>query len=112
MGFALPRLLDHRGFPDRRHDMRFLVAAIALLGYAALPQAASAGEAKAPHAVEQTARPSSSSQWPELLRNLGVNLIGQARAAECTPEGETCTSNEQCCPGLECSGGPPATCAT
>jgi hypothetical protein len=47
---------------------------------------------------------------PKLLRTLGVDLIPGAHAAECTSEGETCTSNEQCCPGLECSGGPPATC--
>jgi hypothetical protein len=49
---------------------------------------------------------------PALLQQLGAVLISKAQAAECTPEGETCTSNEQCCPGLECTGGPPATCST
>jgi len=38
------------------------------------------------------------------------DLISKAHAAECTDEGETCTSNEQCCSGLECTGGPPTTC--
>jgi hypothetical protein len=49
---------------------------------------------------------------PALLQQLGAVLISKAQAAECTPEGETCTSNEQCCPGLDCTGGPPATCST
>jgi hypothetical protein len=49
---------------------------------------------------------------PELLHQFGIHLIPKARAAECTEEGEICTSTEQCCAGLECSGGPPATCTT
>jgi hypothetical protein len=49
---------------------------------------------------------------PELLHQFGIHLISKARAAECTQEGEICTSSEQCCAGLECSGGPPATCTT
>jgi hypothetical protein len=49
-------------------------------------------------------------QVSELLRQFGIRLIPKAKAAECTEEGETCTSTEQCCAGLECSGGPPAIC--
>jgi hypothetical protein len=45
-----------------------------------------------------------------LLQKLGINPIAKAQAAECTDEGETCTSTEQCCSGLECTGGPPASC--
>jgi hypothetical protein len=48
----------------------------------------------------------------ELPHQFGIHLISKARAAECTQEGEICTSSEQCCAGLECSGGPPATCTT
>ena len=51
-------------------------------------------------------------QMSDLLRQFGIRLIPKAKAAECTEEGETCTSTEQCCAGLECSGGPPAICAT
>jgi hypothetical protein len=49
---------------------------------------------------------------PELLHQFGIGLIPKASAAECTEEGEICTSTKQCCAGLECSGGPPATCTT
>jgi hypothetical protein len=45
-----------------------------------------------------------------LLQMLGFNPISKAHAAECTEEGENCTSTEQRCAGLECTGGPPATC--
>src|SRR5262245_24244456 len=51
-------------------------------------------------------------EMSELLRQFGIRLIPRARAAECTEEGEICTSTEQCCAGLECLGGPPASCAT
>jgi len=38
-------------------------------------------------------------QISELLRQLGIRLVPMARAAECTAEGETCKSTEQCCLG-------------
>lgn len=92
--------------------MRNLVIALAFAICAALPQAASARD-PAPGQTPKTAdRSLPSSKVPELLQKVGVNLISKAKAAECTAEGETCASNEQCCPGLQCAGGPPATCAT
>jgi len=49
-------------------------------------------------------------QLPQLLQEFGINLISKAQAAECTEEGASCTSDEQCCADLECIGGPPGTC--
>ena len=91
--------------------MRILVVAVALTVFATLPRAWSEEVLPTPRPLEQTARPAIEDQSLDLLRRLGVNLIPRAHAAECTAEGETCSSNEQCCPGLECSGGPPATCS-
>jgi hypothetical protein len=45
-----------------------------------------------------------------LLKNLDINLIAKAYAAECKDEGEICRTNADCCSGLECSGGPQTTC--
>ena len=91
--------------------MRVLVIAAALTVFAALPRAASAEDLTTSRPVKKIASPSVESQLPELLHKLGVDFISRAHAVECTREGETCTSDEQCCSGLECSGGPPATCA-
>jgi hypothetical protein len=63
-----------------------------------------------PQSVSATQRDSHRTQLSELLQRFGIGLIAKARAAECLEEGETCASNEQCCAGLECSGGPPASC--
>jgi Conotoxin len=82
--------------------MRKLVVVLALVVGMALPQAASATQ----HGSDPN-----QNQISQLLQQLGISLVSRARAAECTEEGETCSSNEQCCAGLECSGGPPATCA-
>lgn len=90
--------------------MRILFVVLALTVSAVLPRASSAEDRSAVRSAERVSQPSLVSQLPTLFRTLGVELIPSARAAECTSEGETCTSNEQCCPGLECSGGPPATC--
>jgi len=49
-------------------------------------------------------------QLAGLLQMLGFNPISKAHAAECTEEGENWRSTEQCCSGLECTGGSPATC--
>jgi hypothetical protein len=81
--------------------MRKLTVVLTLAVALALPQSVSATESN-------IAR--NQSQLSELLRQFGMSLAPMARAAECTEEGETCTSNEQCCAGLECSGNPPATC--
>ena len=90
--------------------MRILLVALALIASIALPRASSAGDRVPARPAQSVVKPSLASQLPRLVRALAVALIPSARAAECTTEGETCTSNEQCCPGLECSGGPPATC--
>jgi len=90
--------------------MRTLLLHFLVLAFLVLPQASSAENLPAPPRVGNPAGSAPASSWPELLNRLRVNLFSKAHAAECTPEGETCTSNEQCCPGLECTGGPPATC--
>ena len=90
--------------------MRSLMVAFAFLACAALPQGSSAEDLTSMPSRERAIGPSVASQLPKLLQGLGVKLISKAHAAECTEEGETCTSNEQCCSGLECTGGPPTTC--
>jgi hypothetical protein len=91
--------------------MRILLVVLALTMSIALPPTSSAAQDQPPvRPAARVAEPFLASQLPTLLRTLGVELIPRAHAAECTAEGETCTSKEQCCPGLECSGGPPATC--
>jgi hypothetical protein len=91
--------------------MRALVLAVALPVFAALPRASSAEDLTILQPAERTAAAAIVDQLPDLLVRFRINLVSHAHAAECTPEGETCASNEQCCPGLECSGGPPATCS-
>jgi hypothetical protein len=90
--------------------MRILLVLLALTVSVVLPQASSAEDRSPAQPAERVSEPFFVSQLPILFHTLGVELIPRAYAAECTSEGETCTSNEQCCPGLECSGGPPATC--
>ena len=90
--------------------MRKSVVALALLACAVVSQAASAEDSASVPPGEKTTGLSVRSQLPKPLQGFGVNLISKAHAAECTEEGEICTSNEQCCPGLECTGGPPTTC--
>jgi hypothetical protein len=89
--------------------MRVQLVALALLVGVAPAKAPSADVRTPTRPVERTLPQSFSSQF---LERLGINLISKAHAAQCTEEAETCTSTEQCCPGLECTGGPPATCAT
>ena len=91
--------------------MRFPITALALIACAALPQLSSA-EGLAARPIGTIAEPLAGAQLAELLQRFGVGLRPRAYAAECLREGDTCTSNEQCCPGLECSGGPPNTCNT
>jgi hypothetical protein len=90
--------------------MRILLVVLALTVSAVLPRASSAADRPPARPAERVSEPFLVSHLPALLRTLGGKLIPRAYAAECTREGETCTSNEQCCPGLECNGGPPATC--
>jgi hypothetical protein len=92
--------------------MHGLVVALALSLCILLPEAASADSASGLQLRHTSGRPLIKTGLPELLQRFGISFIAKARAAECTAEGETCTSDEQCCPGLECAGGPPATCST
>jgi hypothetical protein len=85
--------------------MRISVAALAVVVCVVFPQSVSGKEM-----ANAGTRPRD--QLSELLHQLGIVLIKKVKAAECTEEGETCTSTEQCCAGLECSGGPPATCTS
>ena len=91
--------------------MSKLLAALAFTVCFALPQPSPAEVLTPTQSGAKTAGSSHASQLPGLLQRLGANLISKARAAECTEEGEACTSNEQCCSGLECTGSPPAVCA-
>jgi hypothetical protein len=90
--------------------MRILLVVLALTVSVGLPRASSADDRPPARPAERVSEPFLVSRLPALFRTLGVQLIPSAHATECTSEGETCSSNEQCCPGLECSGGPPATC--
>ena len=90
--------------------MRILLVVLALTVSVGLPRASSAEDRPPTRSAERVTGPILVSRLPTLFRTLGGELIPSAHAAECTSEGETCTANEQCCPGLECAGGPPATC--
>ena len=90
--------------------MRILFVVLALTVSVALPRTSSAQDQPSVRPDARVTEPFLVNQLPTLFRRLGVEVIPSAHAAECTSEGETCTSNEQCCPGLECTGGPPATC--
>ncbi|MBV9199005.1 MAG: hypothetical protein JOY83_04575 [Alphaproteobacteria bacterium] len=90
--------------------MRILLVVLGLTAPFTFSQSCFAGDQSPPRPVPGIAGSPLTSGLPMLLHKLGVELMPRAHAAECTSEGETCTSNEQCCPGLECSGGPPATC--
>jgi hypothetical protein len=92
--------------------MRNPVVALAVVVCFAFSQSASAKEPTTVQTTPNAAHSAPRSQLSDLLRQFGIGLIPNPRAAECTEEGETCTSNEQCCAGLECSGGPPATCTS
>ena len=92
--------------------MRNPVVALAVVVCLGLSPALPAKELTSIHSARAAASSSSRNQLSELLRQFGIELIPRGRAAECTEEGEACTSTEQCCAGLECSGGPPAVCTT
>jgi hypothetical protein len=89
--------------------MRGQLVALVLVVGIVLPMASRA-EDSPPRPAQGTSSHTAGQQQAGLLQRLGFNPIAKAHAAECTEEGETCTSTEQCCSGLECTGGPPATC--
>ena len=88
--------------------MRNLPISLAIALFLVLPQAALAGDSALSREPAGQSLPRA--QLPELLQKFAAGLISKARAAECTAEGEPCTANDQCCPGLQCVGGPPTTC--
>jgi len=90
--------------------MRNSVVALAVVVCVAFPQSVSTKEATPLRPASTEAASRFRDQLSELLHQFGIGLINKVKAAECVEEGETCTSTEQCCAGLECSGGPPATC--
>ena len=91
--------------------MRNSVIALAV-AFVAIPQSVSAKEATSLRSAPTEAGTRHRDQLSELLHQFGIGLIKKIKGAECAEEGETCTSAEQCCAGLECSGGPPATCTS
>lgn len=91
--------------------MRNLPLSLALTLFAVVSHAALAGAPEPPLTREPAKQSLFKAQFPELLRKFDVSPISKARAAECTGEGEICASDEQCCPGLQCVGGPPTTCS-
>jgi hypothetical protein len=89
--------------------MRGQLVALVLVVGVTLPMTSWA-EDSSPQLPQGARSHTAAHQHAGLLQMLGLNPIAKAHAAECTEEGENCTSTEQCCPGLECTGGPPATC--
>jgi hypothetical protein len=73
--------------------MHILEAAVVLAVFTALPRASATGSLT-PRPLETTAAPAIEGQMPNVLYRLGIRFISRAHAAECTPEGETCTSKE------------------
>jgi len=98
--------------PKWKLDMCNSPLALAVVVCITLSQSASAKELRYAGSVPNAAGSLLGSQLVKLVHPLDIRLISRAGAAECTEEGETCTSTEQCCTGLECSGGSPATCTT
>jgi hypothetical protein len=88
--------------------MRIFAVAFVMTVCVTLPQASTAEDLSQPS--QKVSQSPVEIELSQLLQKLGINLIAKAHAAECTEEGETCASNEQCCSGLVCTGGPPATC--
>jgi len=89
--------------------MRNLVVGFLWMLSVAAPQYAWADNS----AVAQSPAPTAgaaSDQLRVLLKNLDLDLIAKAYAAECKEEGEICKTNGDCCSGLECSGDPQTTC--
>jgi hypothetical protein len=91
--------------------MRSLAVAFLLTACIGVPHPVFAGDVKPTQPPAKASGPALGNRLQELLEKLGITVISKARAAECIEEGETCTANEQCCAGLQCVGGPPATCS-
>ena len=89
--------------------MRSPIMTVALVACIAVPLSVSAEGLRLP-TTQSPAEKTGFSQLSVLFQKFGVNLTSRAQAQQCRDEDETCTSDEQCCPGLECVGGPPGAC--
>lgn len=90
--------------------MRNLAIGFLLLLGVTAPQVAWADKGSAGQSSEPASAASPGDQLRVLLKNLDLNPIARAYAAECKEEGEICKTNADCCSGLECSGDPQTTC--
>ncbi len=91
--------------------MRNLAVSLLLALLAVVPQPVLAGDPTPRLSREPAEHSLLGAQLPELLQKFDLGLISKAHAAECTAEGEPCTPDQQCCPGLQCVGGPPTVCS-
>jgi hypothetical protein len=90
--------------------MRNLITTVALVACVTVPLSVSA-EGLNPPSAQSPTKATNLSELSELFHKLGLGLISTAQAQQqCRDESETCTSDAQCCPGLECVGGPPGAC--
>ena len=89
--------------------MRNPIMTVALVVCVAVPLSVSA-EGLSPATTQSPTEGGGFFKLTELFQKFGINLISRAQAQQCKDEQETCTSDEQCCPGLECVGGPPGSC--
>jgi len=90
--------------------MRIPLIGFALVFGVAVPLCALADGPPAPQSSPTLIRMAANNQLGALLKRLEISPISNAVAAQCEEEGENCTSNAQCCSGLECIGAPHATC--
>ncbi len=94
--------------------MRSLVLGFALLLGLAGQQWASAAEPASASASSPAVltRLAATGQFNGLFAKLRLNPLVKAQAKECADEGESCSSSEECCFGLRCTGTPQqSTCA-
>jgi hypothetical protein len=90
--------------------MRSLAVGFALVLGVAVPLRASAEGPPLPQPFPMLIRVAAYDQLSVLLKKLQTRPVKKAVAAQCADEGENCTSDAQCCSGLECTGAPHATC--
>ncbi len=90
--------------------MRGVAVGFALVLGVAVPQYASAEGPPIPQSFPTLIRVAAYDQLSVLLKKFDIRPISKAVAAQCADEGENCTSDAQCCSGLECTGAPHATC--
>jgi hypothetical protein len=87
--------------------MRNRITIVALVACVTVPLSVAAEGLNPP----STQSPRKATNLSDLFHKLGLGLISKAQAQQqCRDESETCTSDAQCCPGLECVGGPPGSC--